>query len=311
VFFLVLYNEKGKTCFILHLYALVGRCFFFAGASMIETNIQQQQDSVSKQPALHNAELIAETGMTVSCALCDAVYAPSPQQEPFLQYTQRSLEATFMSMCHFCFRCRRAACPQCWDDVHGVCGACVQEAGLPFRVEASPLDGLAFPPTAQTSSPLQPQQQQSASLFAVVRSGRFSIGTHARTDQTRPDLDTGLVVQPVVTQAITPDNPVRESEQNETTVAIPPKTPLLEVEDLKDTRKQEKMSRITTKAKKASRLELALTWVMLVIVLVLVGVIALAEFIPAVNTLVMRVTHIDIHTEIAYLVRIVQQLFKR
>src|ERR1700680_2883002 len=95
----------------------------FAGASMIETNIQQQQDNVAKQPSLHEPGLVVEAGTTVTCAICDAVYAPSPLQLPFLQYSQGALEATFMSMCHFCFRCRRAACPQCWDDVHGVCGS--------------------------------------------------------------------------------------------------------------------------------------------------------------------------------------------
>ncbi len=278
---------------------------------MIETNIQQQQDHVSMQPSLHEPGLIVEAGMTVTCAICDAVYAPSPQQLPFLQYTQGALEATFMSMCHFCFRCRRAACPQCWDDVHGVCGACVQDARLPFRTAATPLDDLTFPPASQQSSH-QSQQQQVASLFAPIRNGRFSMKTAARPE---PDIVTDPVVQPVVAQAITPNNPVRESEQNDTpaalavAVAIPTKTPLPEAS--KGTRKQKKKPRIATEAKKTSRLELVFTWIVLVIVLVLVVVIALAEFIPAVNTLVAHVTHIDIHAEIAYLVSIVQQLFKR
>ena len=277
---------------------------------MIETNIQQQQDHVSKQPSLHEPGLIVEAGMTVTCAICDAVYAPSPQQLPFLQYTQGTLEATFMSICHFCFRCRRAACPQCWDDVHGVCGSCVQEAGLPFRARATPLDGLVFPPRLQQPL-ISQQQQQIASLFIPVRNGRFSTTIQRSIHQARPDLHTGPVVQPVVAQAITPDNPVRESEQKDTpvAVAIPTKTPLPEAR--KDTSELEKTPPIAKKAKQASRLELVFTWIMLVIVLVLVVVIALAEFIPAVNTLVTHVTHIDIHAEIAYLVHIVQQLFKR
>lgn len=274
---------------------------------MIEMNIQQQQDHLSMQPSLHEPGLLAEAGITVTCAICDAVYAPSPQQVPFLQYTQGALEAAFMSVCHFCFRCRRAACPQCWDDVHGVCGSCVQEARLPFRTAATPLDDLTFPPISQQTSH-QSQQQQVASLFAPIRNGRFSMKTPAR-----PDIVTDPTVQPVVAQTTTPHNPVRESEQNNTPVAvaaaIPTKTPIPEA--LKDTRKQEKAPRVATKAKKASRLELVFTWIVLVIVLLLVVVIALAEFIPAVNTLVAHVTHIDIHAEIAYLVHIVQQFFKR
>ena len=279
---------------------------------MIETNIQQQQDHVSKQPSLHEPGLVVETGPTVTCAICDAVYAPSPQQLPFLQYTQGALEATFMGMCHFCFRCRRAACPQCWDDVHGVCGSCVQEAGLPFRARATPLDGLVFSPRLQQPL-ISHQQQQIACLFNPVCNGRFSTKVQISINQARPDLDTDPVVQPVIVQTSTPDNHMMDSEQNDTpvavAVAIPTKTPLPEAS--KDAPEQEKTPPIAKKAKQASRLELVFTWIVLVIVLVLVVVIALAEFIPAVNTLVAHVTHIDIHAEIAYLVHIVQQLFKR
>ena len=124
---------------------------------------------------------------------------------------------------------------------------------------------------------------------------------------------TGPAVQPVVAQAITPDNPVRESEQYNTpaaiAAAIPIKTLIPEVPQ--DTHKQEKKPPIATVTKKTSRLELVFTWIVSVIVLLLVVVIALAEFIPAVNALIAHGTHIDIHAEIAYLVSIVQQLFKR
>ena len=273
---------------------------------MIETNIQQQ-DQVSMPPLLQEPGLIVEAGMTVNCAICDAVYALSPQQGAFLQYTQGALEAAFMSMCHFCFRCRRAACPQCWDNVHGVCGSCVQDARLPFRAAASPLDDLTFSPTPQHASH---QPQQTTSLFAPIRSGRFSIKSAART---KPDIVTDPAVEPVVTRAITPANTGRENEQKNTpaavTAAILTKTPVPET--AKKTRKQEKKTRATAEAKKTSRLELVFTWIVLVIVLLLVIVIALAEFIPAANTLIARGTHIDIHAEIAYLVHIVQQLFKR
>lgn len=274
---------------------------------MIETNIQQQQqqqqDKITKQLSHPEAETGVETGPTVTCAICDAVYAPSPQQVPFLQYKQGELEATFMGMCHFCFRCRRAACPQCWDDVHGVCGACVQDAHLPFRTSATPLDNLTFPPTSQQSAH-HSQQQQAASLFVPIRNGRFSMKTPAQ-----PVIVTDPAVPPIVSQAIIPDTPVRTNEQNDTPVALPAKISLPEAS--KDTRKLEKTPPIPKKAKQASRLELVFTWFTLVIVLVLVVVIALAEFIPAVNTLVAHVTHIDIHAEIAYLVHIVQQLFKK
>ncbi len=277
---------------------------------MIETNIQQQQDHVSKQPSFHEPGVIVDASMTVTCTICDAVYAPSPQQVPFLRYMPGALEAAFMSACHFCFRCRRAACPQCWDDVHGVCGACVQDARLPFRSAATPLNDLTFPPTLQHSSH-QSHQQPVASLFAPIRNGRFSIKTAALPE---PDIVTDPAVQHVVAQYSTPATPGRESEQYNTpaaiAAAIPIKTSLPETS--KVTRKLEKKPRIAaTEAKKTSRLELVFTWIVLVIVLVLIVVIALAEFIPAVNTLVAHGTHIDIHAEIAYLVSIVQHFFKR
>jgi hypothetical protein len=265
----------------------------FAGGPMIETNMQQQQDTISQQLSHPHpdpqSEAAAGTGPAITCSICDAMHAPSPQQAPFLQYAQGVLEATFMGICHFCFRCRRAACPQCWDEMHGVCGSCVQEAGLPFRASATPLDGLMFPPTAQAS--LMPSQPQSSSLFVPVRNGRFYSDPPAKLEASHTDITTehtsAIQPQPVAT-------------------AIPGKTPLPQ-----DTRGQEEAPRVVQKAKKASHLEQTLTWIVLVIVVVLVGVIALAEFIPAVNALVARVTHIDIHAEIAYLVHIVQQFFKR
>ena len=281
---------------------------------MIETNIQNaQQDRVSPQSSLLEAEPTRETGLKVTCAICEAVYVPSPLQLPFLRDMQGALEAAFMGMCHFCFRCRRAACPQCWDDAHGVCGSCVQEAHLPFRVETAPLDGLAFPPPLPLRQPFLPQQPQVASPFVLVHPGRFYSELQTGTHQAAPDIDTGPVVQAVGVQSGVPDALVIGDEKSEGAVATSPdvaaspKTPL--GAKLQGTRKQEKMPRVPKK--KVSRLEFVLTWIVLVIVLILVVIIALAEYVPTVNTLVMSVTHIDIHAEIAYLVRMAQQLFKK
>jgi uncharacterized membrane protein (DUF485 family) len=283
---------------------------------MIETNMQQQQqESISKRLSQPDAggEAVVETGLTVTCALCDAVYAPSPQQAPFLQDTQEALETAFLGTCHFCFRCRRAACPQCWDEVHGVCGSCVQEAGLPFRAGATLLDGLMFPPAPRPSA--MPRQQQDGSLFVPVRNGRFYNEPQARSEGLLSNITTGPTpaVQPVVAQTGMTGNHATDSEQIDTPAAVaaamPTKTPLLAVSQ--ETPQQEETPQVAKQVKKASRLEVALTWIVLVLVLVLVAVIALAEFLPAVNTLVAHATHIDIHAEIAYLVHSEQQHFKR
>ena len=305
---------------------------------MIETNMQQQQqDILSQQPSYPQAEERTGRGTgptpTVTCRICDAVYAPSPQQAPFLQYAQGTLEATFMGMCHFCFRCRRAACLQCWDEIHGVCGSCVQEAGLPFRAGATPLDGLMFPPTAQAS--FTSSQPQNSSLFVLVRNGRFYHETQAQPEPV--PLDTTTEHTPAVSQTGIPDSLVADRQQDDTSIAsdetasktgenhavdedhidtpaavvIP--TKIFTPEDSQEMDGQAKTPDVAQakKAKKVSRLELVLTWIVLAIVVALAVVIVLAEFIPAVNTAIVHVTHIDIRGEIAYLVHIVQQLFKR
>jgi len=111
----------------------------------------------------------------VSCPVCDAVYAPTQSHEHLLQAPAIALESAFMSMCRFCFRCRRPACPACWDAVNGLCGGCVQELALPFRQELAPFAGaLPMPATRQTSK--IPSLQLASSSDAPLRcvySGRF------------------------------------------------------------------------------------------------------------------------------------------
>lgn len=307
---------------------------------MIETNMQhQQQDTIFQQLSSPHTEAEAQegvgTGPTITCSICDAMYVPSPQQVLFLQDEQGALEATFMGICHFCFRCRRAACPQCWDEVHGVCGSCVQEAGLPFRASAPPLDGLLFPPAARAA--FMPALPQSSSLFVLARNGRFYRETQVKPEPAPTDITTehSTAAQPAVTRTGASDSQITDRHTDDASIAFDAATiktgenfattkdridtpaalavhvKIPAPEDSQETRGREKAPRIAKKAKKASRLELVITWIVLVVVLALIVVIALAEFIPAVNVAIARVTHIDIHGEIAYLVHIVQQLFKR
>ncbi|GCE13591.1 hypothetical protein [Tengunoibacter tsumagoiensis] len=79
--------------------------------------------------------------LQISCPICQAVYTPAPAYLHLLQTSSFALESAFMSMCHFCFRCRRPACPSCWDNIHGLCGLCTLEAGLAFRSFDPPLPG--------------------------------------------------------------------------------------------------------------------------------------------------------------------------
>ncbi|HEU5227191.1 MAG TPA: hypothetical protein VFU49_05210 [Ktedonobacteraceae bacterium] len=121
---------------------------------------------------------------TVICVVCEAVYTPSPSYEHLLQAPAVALESAFMGMCHFCFRCRRPACPACWDDVHGVCGACSLETSLPFRSVSPPLNGALLSPSRQA----QAVRAKPDSLPLVcVRPGRFQKTTSASAGRFAPD----------------------------------------------------------------------------------------------------------------------------
>ncbi len=81
---------------------------------------------------------------TITCTICQTMYAPSRLHTYLLQSPPIALESAFISICHFCFRCRRPSCPNCWDNRHGVCRQCAQETGVPFRAETSPLEGTPY-----------------------------------------------------------------------------------------------------------------------------------------------------------------------
>jgi len=112
---------------------------------------------------------LADTLKIVFCPICRAVYIPSWQQERE-QTSLAMLESTFLSICHFCFRCRRPACPQCWNPIHCVCTSCSEEAQLPFRSPVPPLEGLIF------SCPVEgPSIQHGPRSFTCLRNGSFHV----------------------------------------------------------------------------------------------------------------------------------------
>lgn len=107
---------------------------------------------------------------TISCVICDALYTLAPSYAYLLQTQPMLLEPMFMSTCHFCFCCRRPACPGCWDAVHGVCGSCGQKACLPFRITLPPLRGTLF------TSPREVQptyRRANSDVLVCARAGHF------------------------------------------------------------------------------------------------------------------------------------------
>lgn len=150
---------------------------------------------VSTHPSSSSAGSVAEG--TIACAICQAVYAPSRLHAYLLQASPIALESAFMSMCHFCFRCRRASCPNCWDHVHGICAQCTQETHVPFRTETPPVTGIASLPQHSSSSIYS---QTAPTSLVKVEPGRFQIepSSFIESAATRPDPPSPTSAQKVV-----------------------------------------------------------------------------------------------------------------
>jgi hypothetical protein len=118
-------------------------------------------------PLTSENDLLAQgdTLKIIACPVCRAVYVPSNEQRN--HSSTLLLETAFLEVCHFCFRCQRPACPQCWNPVHHACAACCEEARLPFRGPVPALEGLAFLPLSA-----HPARGQAIS-FICQRNGRF------------------------------------------------------------------------------------------------------------------------------------------
>jgi hypothetical protein len=131
----------------------------------------------------------------VSCPTCQAVYIPSSRQQAAAPGSMTLLETAFLSLCHFCFRCQRPACPQCWNPMHCVCAACSEEALLPFRSPVPSLEGLIFSPQPST------QMAQTVALsFTCLRNGRFYVPEPATR---QPSLEQNQASSPASSYPIT------------------------------------------------------------------------------------------------------------
>src|SRR5258707_1349141 len=107
-----------------------------------------------------------DTLKIVACPVCRAVYMPAGEQPGKLELA--ALEAVFLDVCRYCFRCQRPACPQCWNPVHHTCAACSEEARLPFRSPVPALEGLVFWPASTVQA-----DPASKISFICQRNGRF------------------------------------------------------------------------------------------------------------------------------------------
>lgn len=263
---------------------------------------------------------------TVTCVICQATYAPSQLHEYLLLAPPVALESAFMSMCHFCFRCRRPACPQCWDDVHGVCGACSQEAQLSFRVPSTPLHGLLFPPARQTRGK---RDEHEAFPLVCVHYGRFQHVAREKEQKQNPPLlspspqlasqeqsseQATAHMRSVTTQAFVPavvPFPERISrmrtrpEHTFNLEEIDTRPVPSDVEEI-DTLPPQKTA--TPRRSIWRRIEHVLTFLVVALVIIIMIMILLSLFFPGANAFLLGTLHVDIQTEVAYLLQLITHL---
>ncbi len=226
---------------------------------------------------------------TIACTICSAQYAPSQAHAALIQAPKIALESAFMSMCHFCFRCRRPACPLCWDDVHSICGTCVEEVHLPFRREGEPL-----PMNSSLLKTIPQRSPAKAQNFPLVCTspGRF----HALL----PAAERAVITEPVNAA------PVELS-----VVPTVPPTPLPKEDREMPT--QETDTCPIPVAKQVRRghiwqhIERMVTLLLGIIVFLIAVLILVASLSQQANTFIAHVLHVDIRMEIEYLLQLIQQ----
>ena len=261
-----------------------------------------QPDS-SDHAARDSAGQREKTKREAICKICQAVYVPSRTQRRLASSPQAVLESTFMSMCHFCFRCRRPACPSCWDEVHGVCGACALEAQLAFRSSAPPLDGVIFPPIQHL--PLARVRAGTPPLVCV-QPGSF---------QRAPlpiEAQSTLYLQTVPDQSL--DDAGKRDLSPQTSVSSPKPQPqatddIADVATRPEKRDGDHEATSHKVARRRGRLEHPATQILLVIVLLAFFLMGIALLFPSVNDALTQVLHVDIRAGIAYLLALIQHLF--
>ena len=280
-------------------------------------------------------------GNTIACSICGAVYTPVQIYEYLLQAPRVALESAFMSMCHFCFRCRRPACPSCWDYVHGVCGSCALEAHLPFRSPNAPLHGVLFPPIRQAQ--LKYKRAPQARLICI-HPGKFqnvspidsaetilteTIATDHISHQTeRPDIKT------------TPAPPVAPLSKTQS-VSLPTRVNIDEIVTKPERLDDSDIDKIATKPEHLDdidkiatkpgphhnistdeivtrpgqrrgsrrRIKRIIASILLALLLFVVALIILAAISQNANTVILKIAHINIRVEIAYILQLIRQVF--
>jgi hypothetical protein len=236
----------------------------------------------AQQPEVSLPPSVKDETRSIACVICQAVYAPSQRHEHLL-LAPAALESAFMGMCHFCFRCRRPACPECWDDVHGICGHCGNEKQLPFRREVAPLSSQLF--TASRQAQLE---RETAALLPVaplvcITPGMF----HRVLIEQRATAPIPAIVQSMVSR---PGG--RGTTQTISAVKI-----------------EEMRTQPGAKSNRASSWRRIASTLLSIVLVLLIVIIVTASIFEDINIFIVSTLHVDIRAEIAYLWQLITHLF--
>jgi hypothetical protein len=245
---------------------------------------------------------------TITCIICQAVYAPSRLHAYLLQTPPIALESAFMSMCHFCFRCRRPSCPNCWDAVHSVCGQCARETHVPFRVETPPLEGTSHP-SAPSNFPMDDHSIPPS--LVPVHPGRFQ---ETLPSPMNTASDHAL---PTRFSAKLPGTPIASSPIDIDAIETrPDRTGSLDIDTI-STRPDRSgslyMDKIKTRpvhfrSRKHKFIRILIASILLLIILLLVIIVA-SLLLTNVNLSIYKLLHIDIRAEFTSLLHLLRSLF--
>jgi hypothetical protein len=236
----------------------------------------------AQQPEVSLPPSVKDETRSIACVICQAVYAPSQRHEHLL-LAPVVLESAFMGMCHFCFRCRRPACPECWDDVHGICGRCGNESQLPFRREVAPLSSQLF--TASRQAQLE---RETAALLPVAPLVCITPGTfHRVLIEQRATAPIPAIVQSMVSRP-----GWRGTTQTISAVKI-----------------DEMRTQPGAKSRRASGWRRIVSTLLSIVLMLFIMLIAAASIFEDINIFIVSTLHVDIRAEIAYLWQLITHLF--
>jgi hypothetical protein len=267
---------------------------------MVQTSSSQSPDQWP-----HSGRRESGGAIVIACAICDASFTFAPDARR-LQLSAETLETVYMSVCHFCFRCRGLSCPQCWDALHGLCGSCVRETDLPFRDETTPLPGVSIP-RARRAAPAASANPSSSALLCV-RPGNFQPGGTGSTSSAEYSTTSAQVAWPYMLP--TAQTAARQDERGP--IALFHRPPLSPHAPGQGRNEESEEEEVVVEVKPIVRfitlveqLVTAIAFVLLILVLLM---IVLAELSPLANFQIGRLLHVDIRGEIAYLTYLVRQL---